>query len=185
MTDAAPHTDPGAAEPMTDVARLVLKVQEAWASPDQPAAILEATGDALQEAVGHRLYTVTCLLAGGHEVERVHSTRPDVYAVGGRKPVLPNAYTERVRREKKPFLARTPAGFAPLFPDHATITDMGLGSVMNLPLVFGGEVLGTVNLLDREGAYDERHVEPALTIARQILPALLNLDRRFAGAQDR
>jgi GAF domain-containing protein len=62
---------------------------------------------------------------------------------------------------------------------------MGLGSVMNLPLVFGGEVLGTVNLLDREGAYDERHVEPALTIARQILPALLNLDRRFAGAQDR
>jgi hypothetical protein len=55
----------------------------------------------------------------------------------------------------RPFLAKTPAGFAPLFPDHATITGLGLGCVMNLPIVFGGAVLGTVNLLDREGAYDE------------------------------
>ena len=185
MTEPARHGQSGGEAPPADIARLALAVQEAWALPDQPGAVLEAAGRALAEAVGHRLYTVTCLLAGGREVERVHSTRPDVYPVGGRKPVLPNAYTERVRREKKPFLAKSPAGFAPLFPDHATITDMGLGSVMNLPLVFGGEVLGTVNLLDREGAYDERHVEPALTIARQIVPALLNLDRRFGNAQDR
>jgi hypothetical protein len=44
---------------------------------------------------------------------------------------------------------------------------------MNLPIIFGGAVLGTVNLLDREGAYEERHVEPAMIIARQILPVLL------------
>lgn len=170
---------------MTDLGRLIMTVQEAWASPDQPGAVLEAAGRALAEAVGHRLYTVTCLLAGGREVERIHSTRPDVYPVGGRKPVLPNAYTERVRREMKPFLATSPAGFAPLFPDHETITGMGLGCVMNLPLVFGGEVLATVNLLDREGAYGERHVEPALTIARQILPALLHRDRQAGGPHGR
>ena len=156
-----------------DIHRLALKVQEAWASPGQPAAVLEAAGDAFAEAVGHRLYSVTVMLAGGREVERIHSTMPDVYPVGGRKPILPNAYTDRVRGEMKPFLAKTPAGFAPLFPDHATITGLGLGCVMNLPIVFGGAVLGTVNLLDREGAYDERHVEPAMIIARQLLPALL------------
>jgi hypothetical protein len=44
---------------------------------------------------------------------------------------------------------------------------------MNLPIIFGGAVLGTVNLLDREGAYEEHHVEPAMIIARQILPVLL------------
>jgi hypothetical protein len=156
-----------------DIHRLALKVQEAWASPGQPAAVLKAAGDAFTEAVGHRLYSVTVMLAGGREVERIHSTMPDVYPVGGRKPILPNAYTDRVRGEMKPFLAKTPAGFAPLFPDHATITGLGLGCVMNLPIVFGGVLLGTVNLLDREGAYDESHVEPAMTIARQILPALL------------
>ncbi len=156
-----------------DIHRLALKVQEAWALPGQPTAVLEAAGDAFAEAVGHRLYSVTVMLAGGREVERIHSTMPDVYPVGGRKPILPNAYTDRVRGEMKPFLAKTPAGFAPLFPDHATITGLGLGCVMNLPIVFGGVLLGTVNLLDREGAYDESHVEPAMIIARQILPALL------------
>ncbi|HEY8383433.1 MAG TPA: GAF domain-containing protein [Microvirga sp.] len=135
--------------------------------------VLEAAGRALMEAVGHRLYSVTVMLAGGREVERIHSTMPDVYPVGGRKPVLPNAYTERVRVEMKPFLAKTPAEFAPLFPDHETITGLGLGCVMNLPVIFAGSVLGTVNLLDREGAYDEHHVEPAMTIARQILPVLV------------
>jgi hypothetical protein len=56
---------------------------------------------------------------------------------------------------------------------RVTITGLGLGCVMNLPIVFAGSVLGTVNLLDREGAYNERHVEPAMTIARQILPVLV------------
>lgn len=161
---------------MTDLMPLLLKIQDAWAAPDQPRAVLEAAGEAFAEAVGHRLYTVTRMLAGGREVERIHSTNPEVYPVGGRKPILPNAYTQQVRQEMKPFLARTPAGFAPLFPDHQTITGLGLGCVMNLPVVFGGAVLGTVNLLDREGAYDERHVEPAMLIARQILPVLLERD---------
>lgn len=158
---------------MVNIDRMALAVQDAWASPQQPEAVLEAAGEALMEAVGHRLYSVTVMLAGGREVERIHSTMPDVYPVGGRKPVLPNAYTERVRVEMKPFLAKTPAEFAPLFPDHETITGLGLGCVMNLPIIFAGNVLGTVNLLDREGAYDERHVEPAMTIARQILPVLV------------
>ena len=158
---------------MADPIALAFEVQKAWASPGQPKALLEAAGQAFAAAVGHRLYTVTRMLAGGREVERIHSTNPEVYPVGGRKPVLPNAFSQRVRTEMKPFLAKTPAEFAPLFPDHATITGLGLGCVMNLPVVFGGAVLGTVNLLDREGAYDERHVEPAMTIARQLLPALL------------
>lgn len=160
---------------MTDVLQLALSVQNAWSLPNQPAAALEAAGEALSRAVGHRLYTVTRNLAGGREVERIHSTNPEVYPVGGRKPVLPNAFTQRVRQEMKPFLAKTPSGFIPLFPDHETITGLGLGCVMNLPVIFGGSVLGTVNLLDREGAYGEHHVEPAMIIARQLLPVLMDV----------
>ncbi|WP_438268112.1 GAF domain-containing protein [Microvirga flocculans] len=114
------------------------------------------------------------MLSGGREVERIYSTNIAIYPVGGRKPVLPNAYTQRVRTEMRPFLAKTPAEFAPLFPDHETITGLGLGCVMNLPVVFNGDVLGTVNLLDREGAYHEQHVERAMLIAQQIVPVLLS-----------
>jgi len=158
---------------MLDVHQAVVSVQRAWAAGNQPGATLEAAGDAFAKTVGYRLYTVTQMLSGGREVERIYSTNADVYSVGGRKPILPNAYTQRICGEMKPFLARTPAEFAPLFPDHETIVSLGLGSVMNLPVLFDGAVLGTVNLLDREGAYDERHVEQAMLIAQQVLPVLL------------
>lgn len=159
---------------MSDTLQIALGVQRAWALPGQPGATLEAAGEAFAEAVGYRLYTVTQMLSGGREVERIYSTNIAIYPVGGRKPVLPNAYTQRVRTEMRPFLAKTPAEFAPLFPDHETITGLGLGCVMNLPVVFNGDVLGTVNLLDREGAYHEQHVERAMLIAQQIVPVLLS-----------
>ncbi|MBB3017974.1 GAF domain-containing protein [Microvirga lupini] len=158
---------------MPDILEIVMDVQKAWSEPHQPGATLDAAGEAFAKTVGHRLYTVTRMLRGGLEVERIYSTNVAAYAVGGRKPVLPNAYTQRVRGEMKPFLARTVAEFAPLFPDYETIVGLGLGSVMNLPVVFNGVVLGTVNLLDREGAYNEQHVDQAMLIARQLLPVLL------------
>ena len=161
---------------MSSVSDLVLDIQQTWATPDQPAAVLEAVGKALAQTVGYRLYTVTQMLKGGREVERIHSTNQAVYPVGGRKPVLPNAYSERVRQQMQPFLGRTAADFAPYFPDHETIAGLGLGSVINLPVVYGGTVLGTVNILDREHAYDTHHIEPAMTIARQLLPALLTIE---------
>lgn len=159
---------------MIDVRDLALEVQAAWAAPAQPRALLEAAGQAFATVVGFGLYTVTRILSGGREVERIHSTNPAVYPVGGRKPVLANAFTDRINTARRPFLAVSPTGFAPLFPDHATITGLGLGAVMNLPVLFGDTVFGTVNLLDREGAYDEDDLEPAMIIARQILPALLD-----------
>jgi GAF domain-containing protein len=158
---------------MPDTLQMVVNVQRAWAAPNQPSATLEAAGDAFAQTVGYRLYTVTQMLSGGLEVERIYSTNVAVYPVGCRKPMLPNAHTQRVRGEMQPFLAKTPAEFAPLFPDHETITSLGLGSVMNLPVVFNGVLLGTVNLLDSEGAYHEQHVEQAMLIARQLVPALL------------
>lgn len=158
---------------MPDVLQIAMNVQRAWAAPSQPGATLEAAGEAFAQAVGHRLYTVTQMLSGGLEVERIYSTNVAIYPVGGRKPMLPNAHTQRVRSEMRPFLAKTPAEFVPLFPDHETITSLGLGSVINLPVVFNGLLLGTVNLLDREGAYHEQHVEQAMLIAQQIVPALL------------
>jgi transcriptional regulator with GAF, ATPase, and Fis domain len=161
---------------MSSVSNLVLDIQQAWAAPKQPEAVLDAVGRALSQTVGYRLYTVTQMLKGGREVERIHSTNQDVYPVGGRKPVLPNAYSERVRTQMQPFLGRTVADFAPYFPDHETIAGLGLGSVINLPIVYAGAVLGTVNILDREYAYDTQHVEPAMTIARQLLPALLTIE---------
>ncbi len=161
---------------MSQIAELVLDIQKSWAQPGQPQPLFEAVGAALAKVAGHRLYTATQILKGGREVERLYSTNPDVYPVGGRKAVLPNAFNERVRKQQQPFLGRQVADFAPYFPDHETIAGLGLGSVINLPVVYGGHVLGTVNILDRPGAYDTHHLEPAMIIARQLLPAFITAD---------
>ncbi len=162
--------------PMTgDLAPSIEAVARAWREPGQPGATFAAAGEAFQRHVGFRLYTITHALPGGLEVERVHSTDPASYAVGGRKPIVDNAFRALVHGQKRPFLGRTPADFAPFFPDTPFIVSLGLGAVINAPIVFGGEVLGSVNLLDREGAYDEAHLEPATRIANLVAPAMLKL----------
>ncbi len=45
------------------------------------------------------------------------------------------------------------------FPDHALIESLGCGSCINIPVIAFGRMLGTMNVLDRENAYDDRTVE--------------------------
>ena len=149
------------------------RVADAWRDADQPRATFEAAGEAFREQIGFGLYTVTHILPGGREVERLYSTNPQAYAVGGRKPVIPNAFREQMFGTGTPFLGRTPADFSPYFPDHAFIVSLGLGCVINVPLFFAGAPLGSINLLDREGTYDTQHVAPATAIARMVVPALI------------
>lgn len=156
-------------------------IAETWAAANQPHATFDAAGAALKRHVGYGLYTITHVLPGGKEVERLYSTNPVAYAVGGRKPVIKDAFREKVFGTHQPFLGRKPADFAPYFPDHDFIVSLGLGSVINVPLVFDGAALGSVNILDREGAYDEPHVETATAIARMVVPALLGRSLAVAG----
>ena len=50
------------------------------------------------------------------------------------------------------------AGIAAVFPDHALIKSLGCESVINVPIVIGGEVLGTINCLHVAGFYTEEKV---------------------------
>ena len=47
-------------------------------------------------------------------------------------------------------MANTTPEFARYFFDHALITSLGLGSCINVPVIDGDKVLGTVNLLAEE-----------------------------------
>ena len=155
-----------------DARELAFEIQAAWAAPNQPLALFEAGSSAFARLVGHRLYTATWIVPGGAQVERLYSTNETVYPVGGRKPVTQDDYDKLTNEGGRPFLARSPAEFA-TFPDQDVIVGLGLGAVMNLPVRYDGRVLGTVNLLDREGAYGEHQLEGAMLLAQQVLPAFL------------
>jgi hypothetical protein len=67
------------------------------------------------------------------------------------------------------------------FFDHALIASLGCGTCINVPVCALGEVAGTMNILDREHAFDERHVALAQAAAPALAPAFLAVMGRLKG----
>jgi hypothetical protein len=111
----------------------------------------------LRLAVGHRLFTVSRILPGALETERIYTTNPQVFPIQGRKPMDTSDWTAQMDRGEC-FVANHPRDFGAHFGDLDTIMSIGLGSVINIPIHDpvndGGRRLGTLNLLDAPGAYE-------------------------------
>lgn len=124
---------------------------------------------------GFRLFTVLAWDDERGALHRVHSSAPDAYPLGGEKVMPRDApWIVQVVVERRPYLGRDTAAVAAVFSDHALITSLGCGAVVNVPVVKGDRTLGVLSLLDSEGAYDEASVAAALPLAGLALPALLS-----------
>jgi len=64
-----------------------------------------------------------------------------------------------------------------VFFDHALIASLGCGSVLNVPVVWDGRSLGTINLLHEEGWYDASDAALGLVFAALAVPAYLTLEK--------
>ena len=59
-----------------------------------------------------------------------------------------------------------------MFFDHAVIAQLELGAVINFPVIKNQKVIGTVNLLAQEGAYQELTTEALETLYPWLVIAL-------------
>ena len=144
--------------------------------PGQPDALFSALDAALGAILGHRLFTLMRYDAASGDSERVYTTHPAQYPVGGRKPLNPTPWTEQVLRRRQPYLGRTFADVRAVFFDHALIASLGCGSVLNVPVAWDGRSLGTINLLHEEGWYDAGDAGLGLLFAALAVPAYLTLE---------
>jgi transcriptional regulator with GAF, ATPase, and Fis domain len=158
-----------AVDPSPQLAR----VAEALARPGQPQALFEALDRAMADTLGHRLFTVLRYHPDAQESERRYTSQGAAYPIGGRKAVRPTPWTARVFGERRPYIGRTAADIRASFPDAELILSLGCESVLNLPVVFDGRVLGTVNLLHGAGWYDEDDLSLGLTFAALAVPGFL------------
>lgn len=156
------------------IARLARLAEEA-ARASSSAEVFQATEAATRDLIGHRLFTVLFVVPGGAEVERIHSSDPRAYPLTGRKPMGPTPWGEHVITGRQAWLGRDMEAIRWAFFDHALIASLGCGSCINVPVCNLGEVIGTMNILDREHAYDERHVQLAQAAAPALVPALLKV----------
>ena len=151
-----------------------LAVTDAIARDGSPEAAFRAVEAATKALIGHQLFTILVRRPGGEEVERVYTSNPTAYPVQGRKRMGPTPWGELVLERKQTFLGPDQAAIRWAFPDHELIDSLGLGCVINVTAIQGGEVLGTLNLLDAEGAYtSQEQVELARAFTPFLIPALL------------
>jgi hypothetical protein len=148
-------------------------VAQALTDPGQPGASFRALDHATKAAIGHRLFTVLRFHADTGESERLYTNQPTAYPVGGRKALNPTFWTEHVLVGRRPYIGRTAEDIRAVFFDHALIASLGCASVLNVPVVWAGQVLGTLNLLHEAQWYGDDDLPLALTFAGLAVPAYL------------
>lgn len=136
---------------------------DALGDPD-PQAALSALDALVQARVGARLFTVMAFDAATGISRRLWTNAPDVYPIGGEKPLPENGWTRHVILERRPWVANTPQEVAAMLFDHATIAALGCGAALNLPIVVADQVIGTLNLLNAAGHFTPERLAAAETL---------------------
>jgi GAF domain-containing protein len=150
-------------------------IAAAHADPDQPGATFRATDTALAQQPGHILFTVLVHHPALRQSERYYTNQPAAYPVGGRKPVTDSPWMHRVIRDGQPYIGRSRHDIEQNFFDHALIVSLGCESILNMPVRWRGQTIGTLNLCHRAGFYDESHLPLLRLVAQLALPALMTI----------
>ena len=161
--DPRPHLDALAAAPR---------------DTDQPMATFRALDSGLAASIGHILFTVLIHHPGLRESERFYSNQPVAYPVGGRKPVTDSPWMQQIIGRGEAYLGRTRADIEWAFYDHELIVSLGCESVLNIPVRWRGQTIGTLSLLHQANWYDEADIATATLFGHLALPAMLLISRQ-------
>ena len=123
-----------------------------------PLALLRAADAVARDATGRGLCTAMRFDAATMTVQRIYTSAPDAYPLGGAKPKRDTDWGRQVLLEKRVFVGQGDAAIRANFDDHAVILALGLHSVVNVPVVARGECLGTLNVLWAEATVPPDHV---------------------------
>lgn len=143
---------------MTDhfdaIARFDAAIAEAQGADGAFAALQALT----EQTVGVKLFTFMTVDMQEEVARRAYTSDPVNYPTSGTKPIRYDSWFDIVHKERRYFVANTIADIAKVFPDYELIDSLGCQSVVNMPVVLGGELVGTVNMLDVEGYYTPERV---------------------------
>jgi hypothetical protein len=149
------------------------------AADGQPKAVFDALCTLTQEAVGARLFTVMTFDGATGTAERIYTNMPDAYPVSGTKPANRTHWSIEVMENRHTFVANDIEGIRAVFYDHELIRSLGCESVINVPIVVQGDVIGTINCLHEAGFYTDARVKASEALKLPGAACLL-LNQRIA-----
>jgi GAF domain-containing protein len=143
------------------------------AAPFDPAALCGAVDALARPLMQHTLCTVNRLDAQQLRLTRLYSSNPQAYPPGGSKDKRGTAWGRQVLVERRVFVGEGSEAIRASFDDHEAIARLSLRSVVNVPVVFEQQCLGTLNLLMQAPEVAPAQVQFARLAAVFLLPALL------------
>ena len=140
-----------------------------------PAALFGAVAQVAVRRVDAGLVTVMRHDPAQSTVERLYSSNPQAYPVGGRKLKRDTGWSRAVLAEHRVLVSAGDAAIRESFDDHAIIFGLGLHSCVNVPLVSGGKCIGTLNVLAARADWSEPQVAVARALGIAALAGVLML----------
>ncbi len=144
---------------MTDHSKAIAAFDAAIAEAKGAEEAFGALQVLTQATVGAALFTYMSVDMAAELARRAYTSDPKNYPTSGTKPIRYDSWFDIVHKERRYFVANTIEDIAKVFPDYELINSLGCQSVVNMPVVLGGELVGTVNMLDVEGHYTPERVE--------------------------
>ncbi|GKY87708.1 GAF domain-containing protein [Sinisalibacter aestuarii] len=163
---------------MTDTAQSLAaalsQAATALATPGaEPGAVIAPVAEHLIRAFDLGLVTVTHRDPSDGSFLRLYSSMPGAYEAQGRKPANETEWSRQVIDEQKSFVANDYEGLAQVMFDHEKIRSLGLESILNIPIVVAGDVVGTLNCLGPAGHFSDEVVAGCTGACLPVAAALM------------
>ncbi|MEX0286167.1 MAG: GAF domain-containing protein [Paracoccaceae bacterium] len=136
-------------------------IATALAAPDPQEPTFQALRKLAYDLLDLKQFTMMAFDQNRGVGQRIFSDDPEPYPVGGEKPIPENTWTETVLERHQAFVGNTIEDLAAVFPDWEKIRSLGLESCLNLPIIVGGQVIGTLNCLNVAGHFTPARIAAA------------------------
>jgi len=140
-----------------------------------PQAVMDAVGRATLDMVGPGLLTINAWHAQTAQIERLWSSDPAAYPVGGSKTKGDTAWTRQLLVRGEVFVGEGDEALAAVFDDIAVIRALGLNGVVNVPLCHRGAVIGTFNYLANVQTWTADEIAALRVLGQIAMPAVVEL----------
>jgi hypothetical protein len=137
-------------------------------------AFFKSLDRALVDTVGHKLFTLLYVAPNKLRVKRLYTNMPKEYPVGGYKEIKSTPWHKRVVEERRAWVGYSAKDIEWAYFDHELIKSLGCESAMNVPVVYSGRLLGTMNLLDAANHYKETDVAKCEPYAALLIGPFLD-----------
>ena len=118
-------------------------------------------------SIGCRLFTVTAFDAPAMQVQRIYSSNPSTYPVGGRKSKGDTEFARQVLVAGQTLVCEGDPAIRRVFDDHATIFSLDLHSSINAPVLAEKRCAGVLNFLMSAQRVTPEQLGAACAFARE------------------